>query len=581
MHRRRRRSASARSRTGDGRFYVMRIWPYLTREGKVDGAVLVLVDVDDLEARAEEIQRALDRANAIVATVREPLLILDGELRVEKANRAFYETFRAGPQETQGRLLCELGGGQWDCPALRDGARRRCWPQDSSFEDFEVERRVPRDRAADDGRSTPGASTEQASGARILLVAIEDRTEIKRAEQGRDGAPRPRAGGPRAGRGGRPPQGRVRGHRLPRAARAADRHRGLDAHPVRGQGGTSTRPPWPGRWPPSTAASRRRPGSSPTCWTTRASSPARCELSRRPIDLVADRGGRHRERARGGARPRTSTLELSGRPRGEHRPGRPRPHAAGALEPLLQRGQVHAARRARPDLGRARGDARPPHRHRHRPGASASSSCPTSSSASARPRARQPARQAGLGLGLTLVRQLVELHGGTVRAESAGEGRGATFTVAPSHPRAAAGAATEPSIVRPRPVGSRRGPTWTTAVSTALSVLVVDDDADMREALVGVLEQYGARGDGGRGHGGEAMTAVARRVPDVLVSDIGMPGEDGYELIRRAEAAAGRRAAAGCPRSPSAPMPGRATAARRSRPASRPTWPSRWRPPSW
>src|SRR4029079_5443916 len=80
----------------DGRVYAMKIWPYLTRAGTIDGAVLVMVDVDDLKRAAREIQRALDRANAIVATVREPLLILDGELRVEKANRAYYDTFRVG-----------------------------------------------------------------------------------------------------------------------------------------------------------------------------------------------------------------------------------------------------------------------------------------------------------------------------------------------------------------------------------------------------------------------------------------------------------------------------------------------------
>ena len=139
--------------------------------------------------------------------------------------------------------------------------------------------------------------------------------------------------------------------------------------------------------------------------------------------------------------------------------------------------------------------------------------------------------QAGLGLGLTLVRELVELHGGTVKAESAGEGRGATFTVALPIPallleplagidRAAEGG------------GARTGPTRNDGRLEGLSVLVVDDDADVRDALAGVLERCGATVRAAAGTG-EAMTAVREAVPDVLVSDLGMPGEDGYELIRQ------------------------------------------------
>ena len=148
------RSASARSRTGEGRFYVMQIWPYLTRENKIDGAVVVLMDVDALKRSAEEIQRALDYANAIVATVREPLLILDGELRVEKANRAYYETFDVRPEETEGRLLYELGSGQWDRPDLR-AALAGGAGQGQLVRRLRGGAGVSRDRPADDGAQRP------------------------------------------------------------------------------------------------------------------------------------------------------------------------------------------------------------------------------------------------------------------------------------------------------------------------------------------------------------------------------------------------------------------------------------------
>src|SRR5260221_13595946 len=116
----------------------MKIRPYRTRAGQIDGAVLVLVVVDNLKRASEGIQLSLDRANAIVATVREPLLILDGELRVEKANRAYLDTFRVGPHETQGERLGTLGNGQWDGPSLR-AALEKVLATESPLEGFEVE----------------------------------------------------------------------------------------------------------------------------------------------------------------------------------------------------------------------------------------------------------------------------------------------------------------------------------------------------------------------------------------------------------------------------------------------------------
>ena len=93
----------------------------------------------------DEIQRALDSANSVVDTVREPLVILDGELRVEKANAAFYDTFHAESESTRGRLLSELGGGQWDNPGLLT-ALKAVLASDITVEDLEVEAEVPTPR---------------------------------------------------------------------------------------------------------------------------------------------------------------------------------------------------------------------------------------------------------------------------------------------------------------------------------------------------------------------------------------------------------------------------------------------------
>jgi CheY-like chemotaxis protein len=134
----------------------------------------------------------------------------------------------------------------------------------------------------------------------------------------------------------------------------------------------------------------------------------------------------------------------------------------------------------------------------------------------------------GLGLGLSIARQIVELHGGTIRADSPGEGRGATFTVC--LPLAAVQAVRPgPAAPRARADGPDRAPTRRLE---NVDVLVVDDDAETREVLRVVLGFEGARVTTAPSVA-DAVAAIERRWPDVLVSDIGMPGEDGYDLIRR------------------------------------------------
>jgi len=139
----------------------------------------------------------------------------------------------------------------------------------------------------------------------------------------------------------------------------------------------------------------------------------------------------------------------------------------------------------------------------------------------------------GLGIGLGIVRQLVEMHGGTVRAESPGEDRGATFTV--DLPLAAIREAVQRSEAEPRPIADATLDSVPTLAG--VRVLVVDDQAGARDAVSAVLEQCGAR-VAVAASSVEALEALATFRPDVLVSDVGMPGEDGYALIRRVRALA-------------------------------------------
>jgi signal transduction histidine kinase/ActR/RegA family two-component response regulator len=140
----------------------------------------------------------------------------------------------------------------------------------------------------------------------------------------------------------------------------------------------------------------------------------------------------------------------------------------------------------------------------------------------------------GLGLGLAIVRHMVELHGGTVTAESAGANRGATFSVA-LPVRAVADHASDPVRVQAALADGNFG---NLAMSLeGIRVLVVDDESDARDLVASTLTTFGARVRA-VASAEEAFTEVCGWRPDVLLSDIGMPIEDGYALIRRVRALA-------------------------------------------
>jgi CheY-like chemotaxis protein len=132
----------------------------------------------------------------------------------------------------------------------------------------------------------------------------------------------------------------------------------------------------------------------------------------------------------------------------------------------------------------------------------------------------------GLGLGLSIARHLAELHGGSISVQSEGKGRGAAFEVQLP-------LTTDPVEAAPSrtPEVSRRRLHPASEIAD-VAVLVVDDDDDARELMLEALVGHGARVSGAAS-AAEALAVVAEERPDILLSDIGMPGEDGYSLIRR------------------------------------------------
>lgn len=137
----------------------------------------------------------------------------------------------------------------------------------------------------------------------------------------------------------------------------------------------------------------------------------------------------------------------------------------------------------------------------------------------------------GLGLGLAIVRHLVELHGGTARAESGGENQGSTFTV-----RLPLMVSAEQHVDAPVATAAvAAGPRDRQLSLSGLRVLIVDDELDARTLLMAMLERCGAEVVA-VGSAREGLDAIESWRPDVLVADIGMPVEDGYGLIRNVRA---------------------------------------------
>jgi len=166
-----------------GRWYGLRIRPYRTHTNQIDGAVLALVDIDEVKRSLTVAQEARDFSEAIVATVREPLLVLTAELRVEAANPAFYEKFRGTRKETIGHHIYELGNRQWDIPRLRQ-LLKEVQVKNTAFHDFLVEHKFP-----DIGHCSLLLNARRLHRtnphAPLILLAIEDITLRQQADVAR------------------------------------------------------------------------------------------------------------------------------------------------------------------------------------------------------------------------------------------------------------------------------------------------------------------------------------------------------------------------------------------------------------
>jgi two-component system CheB/CheR fusion protein len=167
--------------TTDGRWYEMRVLPYRTANNVIDGVVMTFSDITAMKRLEELLRRqqaeakaSRDFAENIIATIREPFVVLDGDLRIVSASDAFYVTFQVTPAMIEGRLLYEIGQKQWNIPGLRQ-LLEDILPKSNRFDGFRVEHEFPtigRKVLLLNGRQMEGGPDP----ARLILLAMEDVT---------------------------------------------------------------------------------------------------------------------------------------------------------------------------------------------------------------------------------------------------------------------------------------------------------------------------------------------------------------------------------------------------------------------
>ncbi len=163
-----------------GNWFSMRIRPYRTTDNHIDGVVICLFDVNLLKRNAIALEAARSYATAIIETLHQPLIVLNAELQVITANRAFYQIFQMHPPQTEHQSIFALGNGDWDTPRMRSLLNETLF-MDISIQDYEVTQNFA--QLGDRTMLLNACRIEQGNVGQMILIAIEDITERNRHKQ--------------------------------------------------------------------------------------------------------------------------------------------------------------------------------------------------------------------------------------------------------------------------------------------------------------------------------------------------------------------------------------------------------------
>lgn len=163
-------------RSRDERWYLVRFRPYRTIENKIAGVVITFVDITERKQAEQEIRTARAYAESIVQTIHEPLVVLSSDLRVRSANSAFYKQFQTHPEQTEGRLIYELGNHHWDIPELRT-LLEAVLPENNVFINYEVSHTFE-----NIGQRVMLLNGRRLDHVQLILLLIQDITERRQAE---------------------------------------------------------------------------------------------------------------------------------------------------------------------------------------------------------------------------------------------------------------------------------------------------------------------------------------------------------------------------------------------------------------
>lgn len=520
--------------TQGGHWYTLRIRPYRTTENQIDGVVLVLMDIDALKRNANTLEAARNYAEAIVETVQMPLIVLESNLQVSTANRSFYTTFQLEPNETTQSLIFDLGNGQWNILGLRS-LLEDIVTNDTVIQNYEVEHQF--ERIGQKTMLLNACKLQREDNTDMILLSIEDITQRKQFETERSQLLT---------------QEQSARQNAEAASRAKDEFLSNLSHELRNP--LSTMLGW-------AEILRNRQLDEATIARGLAvierSAKAQSQLIEDMLDLSRITSGKLHLNTRlldlvSVVNVAIESVQLTAEAKSiQLVPQLDSATVVGDVDRLLQvlwnllsnaikftpeGGRVEvrlttdvvADRIRNPserssvaqitisDTGRGiRAELLPYIFDRFRQGDSST----TKSSQ-------------GLGLGLAIVRQIVELHGGTVRAESPGEGQGTTITVRLPL-RSTPPVPTPLSDLEPTATESSAGVNEVPSLA-GLHILALDDDVDCLDLMKYQLEAAGAEV--------VAVTSVREAIAaletsparfDALLADIGMPEEDGISLIRQ------------------------------------------------